>query len=317
MPVLESEIGVCTVEEESLAPNSAGIASRLSWRPQETLQNKLPTDFCLSLALLRDADGHRRLVPCGGVELFALEAFFLEASLLGQAIGESNGSLDAEHSQSIDVQRWLFQQRQWLRENFRRSFKRESDLRIASASGVGQKDILPGTLGCRRSMGDNGWSIPELLMQGRILAEAREIKSPNTESQIRFGIFRAALDDSYELEELSPEMRVDALRNLLFDQVLELDPDQTKASLLWYEHVSNRLAVAIYKHRNDSTEQFGDWLIKKSNGVIHQIAKAKKDGGTIPQPMVPECRIQMILDAYQSMSQCIHVAMLEIRKSLQ
>jgi hypothetical protein len=153
MPVIESEIGVCTVEEESCAPNSVGIASRLNWRPQETLQKQLPTNFCLSLALLRDADGHRRLVPCGGVELFALEPFFLEASLLGQAIRESNGSLDSEHSQSIDAQRWLFQQRQWLRENFRRSFKRKSDLRIASASGVGQKDILPGTLGCRRSMG--------------------------------------------------------------------------------------------------------------------------------------------------------------------
>jgi hypothetical protein len=69
-------------------------------------------------------------------------------------------------------------------------------------------------------------------------------------------------------------MQVDALRSLLFDHVLELDPDQTKASLLWYEHVSNRLAVAIYKHRNDSTEQFGDWLIKKSNGVIHQGQRA-------------------------------------------
>ena len=310
MPKLASEIGICTVEETSCAPSSAGVVSHLSWRPQEKLQKELPTDFCLSLAVFRDGVGHRRVVPCGGVE-----AFFIEASLLGQVICESNGTLAPEQSRSFDAQRWIFQQRPWLRETFGRRFKQIADLRIASASGVGEKNILPQTLGGGSNAVD-GWSISELLSQGRSLAEEWGIASPNTEEQIRFGLFKAALDNPYDLEELSPEMRVDALRHLLFDQVLELDADQTKDSLGWYQLVSDRLAVALYKHRNDSTERFGDWLIKKSDGVIHQIAKVKRDGGTIPQPMVRECRIQMIVDAYQSMSQCIHVAMLEIRKFL-
>ena len=306
MPVLESEIGVCTVKEESCAPNSAGIASRLSWRPQETLQKRLPTNFCLSLALLRDAEGHRRLVPSDGVE-----AFFLEASLLGQVILEFKGRLDVGNSQSIDAQRWVFQQRKWLRETFKRTFKRESDLRIAASGQSGCRHVLPEALG-RNHHSTAGWTVNEFLAHGSDLAKEWGIKNPDTQARIRFGLLQAAMNNPSSPDEASPNERVNGLRWLLFDDVLEFESEQVASVRTYYDRISERLAVAIYKHRNDSTERFGDWLIKKSNGVIHQIAKAKKDGGTIPQPMVRECRIQMILDAYQSMSQCIHVAMLEI-----
>jgi hypothetical protein len=310
MPVLESEIGVCTVEEESCAPNSAGIASRLSWRPQETLQKQLPTNFCLSLALLRDAEGHRRLVPSGGVE-----AFFLEASLLGQVILEFKGRLDVENSQSIDAQRWVFQQRKWLRETFKRTFKRESDLRISASGQSGCRHVLPEALG-RNHHSTAGWTVDEFLTHGSDLAREWGIENPDTQARIRFGLLQAAMNNPSSPDEASPDERVNGLRWLLFDDVLEFESEQVASVRTYYDRICERLAVAIHKHRNDTTERFGDWLIMRSDGVIHQIAKAKRDGGTIPQAMVRECRIQMILDSYQSMSQCIHVAMLEIRKFL-
>ena len=99
------------------------IERRFEFRPARLLRNELPQDFVIRFAGVRPADGVLRIVPADGIE-----AFLLQAGLLGQVILRESGTFDDDRICTSHVLRMVFQYRNRIRESFNRSFTQVADL---------------------------------------------------------------------------------------------------------------------------------------------------------------------------------------------
>ena len=311
---VQSAWGSIEVSEDARATVGPGIVMQFDWVAGGAIQSRLPVDQRLSFAVIRDQNGFHRVVPVGGVE-----PFLLNAALVGQTICERTGLFDPQRVQACDFDRLLFQQRTRIREAIRWHPNSPSSLRVAQSARLiaDEVDVLPDKLGAEQYCEENRWSVAQLLQHGGDQAKLWGISTPDDATKIRCGLYRAALADPFDCEAMSHAELNGALRLALFCNDYENVPSKVcQEAERNFELIHERFREAVWPHLSNDTEEFNKWFYEESDVLIGQIAKLKRDGGPVSRPACRQIRLRMILEAYRSMANCLHVAMEEVRHCL-
>ena len=311
---LRGRWGRIHVGQDLMEQSGPGIVMRFAWVSGEEIQPRLPVDQRLSFAVMRDSSGLHRVVPVGGVD-----AFILNAALVGLSICKRTGLFDLDRVKACDFDRLMFQQRMRIRESMRWHPNSPSDLRVTSSARltVDDVDVLPDGLGVEQNYGAPRWTVAELLRHGDEQARLWGIDAPDDSARIRCGLYLAALHAPLCVEAMDAAERHGLMRFVLFCNDYEQLPHEVfEEADVNFERVHDRLRRAVWPHLRDGTEGFDRWFYQQSDTVIGQIAKQKRGGRPVSREACREIRLRIILEAYQSVANCIHVAMEEVKRCL-
>jgi hypothetical protein len=80
--------------------------------------------------------------------------------------------------------------------------------------------------------------------------------------------------------------------------------------------VTERLLSAIEKHADDDDETFAHWFFEGRDNLIHEIAKQKKRGGPVPREVVRQVFLDLVLETYVYLANCIMRLMIAFLEAL-
>jgi hypothetical protein len=185
--------------------------------------------------------------------------------------------------------------------------------RLPAAATCGQHDVLPDEVGLDPSGNGERWSVAQLIQFGHESAVAAGIAHPSQRTCSERGLLTAARNNPIDVAQFSPAEALRHLRLILFDFGPNTAAARNPATI---DRITERLLEAIWRHLNDTTENFDGWLFRDFDNVIHQVAQRVAGEGPIPREAVRQVRIELAFRAYQYAGQCVDRTMLDFLAAL-
>lgn len=273
--------------------------SRCTWSPSSRIINDVGAIEPIAFDCLSRGGGPRTFMAHG-----EFDAWIQRASVGGHAILRQLRPATGEQHFSYRVMRLLYQLAPRLRENLDRQFRRVIDLNVPRpARSVGEKDILPDSIGLAAEGDGHRWSIRHLKNEGRAAADDAGVSNPSDDQIIQFGLLAAARRQPIDVDQLSPGEASGLIRMAIFDY----GPSAKSVEDGLTDEVISRLLEAIEKHKDDSTGDFHEWLFEKVDNLVHQVAKRKVRSGKIGRLDVRQVLIETVFKAFRYVGDCVDI----------
>ena len=288
------------------------------WVPPYQLTENLPAWYDLCLLCDVSNEGERRFSPVGKELLDVLPpseglryvagtpGLAMVASLGGHAILVDRDEIEEDLPLTYDEMRLFFQYVGHLREHLGDTAKLGRVLNVCAGGRAdrGTRDILPDDLGLDMDGEGTRWGLSKLREEGLQGASAAGHTNPTPDQILRHGLLAAATRNPLDV-------RTGETRSLVRMMLFDLGPRAEEVKPKHVTYVARQVKNSLQDHRNDTTEEFREWIRDPKSNLIHRIAKRKDC--SLDRRQVRKALLELGWRSLEMLGRCIDMQMRAFR----